>query len=76
MSKEFGRVLPSVASAIDVRDRRARQLVVADVVQAAEVNADYFSDGCFSANSEGSNAAVFAKVVLILFAVEQILRQR
>ena len=75
MTEELGRTLPSVVATVDVRDRKLRQVLVRNVIEAHDVDPIHLANrGCVS-NPEGSHAAVLAEVVVVLHGVEQVLRQ-
>ena len=75
MTENCRRMLPIVIAPIGVSDRCIREFVVGHVIQAHHVHAIDFTHRRFIANAERAHAAVFAKVVMVLFGIKQILRK-
>jgi hypothetical protein len=75
VTEEFRGALPFVITTVDIGDGSARELFIRNVLQAAQVNSEHLSDWGFSPDTEGSNTAVLAKVVMVLLGVEPVLSQ-
>jgi hypothetical protein len=75
VGEESGGFVPSVVYTVNVRDWDLGELLFADALQAANVDAVHLSDGRVVSDPERSNTAVLAKEVLVLPCIEEILRQ-
>jgi hypothetical protein len=75
VAEEFRDALPFVIPTVDVSDGGVRQLFIRNVIQAAQVDSEHLPDWGFSSDTEGSNTAVLAKVMMVLLGVESVLSQ-
>lgn len=75
MTEKLGGTLPVVVQPVNVGDRQARQLLFRDSRETAKINAIHLANGRFGSDTERSNAAVFAEIVMVLLCVEHVLSQ-
>jgi hypothetical protein len=72
MREVLGRSEPIVDS-VDERDRDARELLLRDARQTADIDAVHFSDRSFRSDTEGADATAPTEVVQVLAGVEPVL---
>ena len=64
-------LLPPVTQPVNVRDRHLGKLFLGDTLQASDVHAVHLADWSVITNAEGTDAAVFAKEVLVLLVLKR-----
>src|SRR4249919_3880730 len=74
MREERRGIFPPVVQAVDIGNGHLRQFFFGDALQAPYVDTVHLSNGRLIAHTEGTDAAVLAKEVLVLLRVEEVLR--
>ena len=73
MAEVKWRLVPVVVTTIHILDRNPRELFLGNIVDTHNIDADHFPNRRVVANTKSPHTAMFAKIVMVLFGVEQIL---